>query len=361
MRSPDARALTTRIAVVGASAAGLAAALAAARAGARVTLYESRAQVGVPAAPAIVGFDFLWPQELPRPRESVRRRLQGVRLRGASGRGPLVDAPLSLFDRARLDAHLAAEAEKAGARIETGAAADAWERAEADITIFADGARSEASRFLRPTRDPESLAWGAVLELEARADEERLLLTLGSHAPGGRSQLNPLGGGRWSHWTFFRGDPERAEATARRALALDARLQGWKDVEARFVGVAPDPVYTLPRQLVGPRVMVAGGAAGQGGLEVGLASGWMAGDVAARGGDLREYERRWKARYERGYRRLRRASDALGRLTDAEIARLMEAWDEVRLTPDARPRTLLAHPRGALALAHAAFLAQARA
>lgn len=362
--------------VVGASAAGLAATLAAVRAGADVMLYESRAQIGVPAAPAIVGFDGLWPAEIPLLPRETRRRLPGARLRASDGRGPFVEAPLALVDRARFDQRLAAEAEKSGARIVTRAPPRAWEEARADVLVFTDGALTQAARFLRPTRDPTTLAWGAILEgggsagageVGTKGDEgkaepegDRILLTLGPHAPGGRSQLNPLGEGRWSHWTFFRGDPSDAEAIARRALAIDARLQGWKDVDARFVGVAPDPVYTLPRELVSGRTMVAGGAAGQGGLEVGLASGWMAGEVAARGGDLREYERRWKARYQNGYERLRRATDALMHLTDAETRALMGAWDGARLTLDARARTLLAHPRGALAAAWAAWLAMAR-
>ena len=346
---------------MGASAAGLAAAIAAARGGAQVTLFEARREIGEPPAPAIVGFDFLWPDQIARPGHTVRRRLAGMKLRGIEGSGPIVDAPLTLFDRAKLDAHLAAEAEKCGARIETGASADAWERSGADVIIFADGARSQVARFLKATRDPGSLAWGAVLEFAAPGDEDRLTLTFGSHAPGGRSQLNPLGGGRWSHWTFFRGAPEQAGSIARRALAVDARAQGWRDIDARSVGVAPDPVYTIPGQLVANNVMAAGGAAGQGGLEVGLASGWMAGEVAASGRDLAEYERRWRARYQNGYRRLRRVADALAHLTDAELARLMRAWEGARLTPDAGARTLLARPRGALALAWAAWLAQARA
>lgn len=357
------------IAVVGASAAGLAATLAAARAGADVLLLESKQEIGVPAAPAIVGFDFLWPEAVPRPPQATRRRLDGARLRSSEGRGPRIDAPLTLFDRTRLDQHLAAEAEKSGARILTDvrgltARSDRTLGAEglevrADIIIFADGAHTQATRFMRPMMDPENVYWGAVLAFEAPGDEETLILTLGSHAPGGRSQLNPLGNGQWSHWTFFRGSPERAEANARRALAIDARLEGWKDLDARFIGVAPDPVHTLPRELANGNILVAGGAAGQGGLEIGLASGWMAGEAAARR-EPRSYERAWRERYQRGYERLRRAADALAHLTDDETRALMRAWDGARLPPQPHARLLARHPRGALALAWAAWLAQAR-
>lgn len=364
----------TQLAIVGASAAGLAAGLAAARGGAEVLLLEAKAQIGEPAAPAIVSFDFLWPGEIERPAHAVRRRLAGARMRGPDGRGPSLDAPLALFDRARLDRHLAAEAEKAGARVVTGVrglearpdgtlAADGLE-VRADVLLFADGVATQARRYLRPTRDPASLAWGAVLELDASGDADELLLTFGPHAPGGRSQLNALAPGRWSHWTFFRGDPADAEQLARRALALDARLQGWDAPEARFAGVAPDPVYTIPGQLVAKNVLVAGGAAGQGGLEMGLASGWMAGDTAARAlrgeARLRDYERAWRRRYQKGYRRLRRATDLLAQLSERETRALFGAWDGARLTPALGPGVLLRRPRGALALAWAAWLAQAR-
>lgn len=370
------------LAIVGASAAGLAAALSAARAGADVVLLEARARVGDPPAHAIVGFDHLWPEAIARPPESVRRRLRGMHLRGPSGGGPRVEAPLTLFRRDRLDAHLASLAQQAGARILPGVRGlEAKARGrlegegfevEADIVLFADGAASQASRFLATVRAPEELRWGAVLELEAPdADDAWLTLTLGSHAEGGRSQLNPLGEGRWSHWTFFRGEPVRAEAIARRALALDARLQRWREPAARFAGVAPDPVYTVPGELVADGVMVAGGAAGQGGLEMGLTAGWMAGETAAAAlaqgridrRALAPYQRAWRGRYQKGYRRLRALTDRLARLTDAEIATLTEAWDEhwldVAELPSARP--LLRRPRGALALARAAFLAAARA
>lgn len=371
------------LAIVGASAAGLAAAVAAARAGADVLLVEAREEIGTPPAPAIVGFDFLWPAQVERPPSTVRRRLDGVRLRAADGRGPFVEAPLSLFDRAAFDRHLADEARRAGARVLLGArglearedrtlVADGVE-VRAPIVLFADGASSQAARFLRSTRDPDSLAWGAVLEVEAPgADARELTITIGAHAEGGRSQLNPLGGGRWSHWTFYRGDAAQAEARARRALALDARLMGWPaDAPARFAGVAPDPVYTLPGRLVADGVLVAGGAAGQGGLEVGLSSGWMAGETAARAlasgrsdrAALRAYEDAWRKRYQRGYERLRRVADGGARLTDAELSSTLGAWEGRALPVDALGswRALARHPRGALALARAAFLAQARA
>lgn len=340
------------VCVVGASAAGLAAALAAARAGADVILLESRETIGVPEPPALLAFDFLWTfSELP-PQDTIRRRLAGLRIRSPlRGENALqVAAPLSILDRSRFDARLAALAEAAGAEVRTGvkglrALPDRTietaegERVLARVTIYADGPGTLARAFLAPTRDPGHLAWGAALAFDhpGAREEDFVTLTLGSHAPGGRSQLNPMGGDSWLHWTFSRGRPQDAEAVGRRALALDARLGGLDPAlaeKAELVNVAPDPVYMLPRELVADGVMVAGGAAGQGGLEVGLASGELAGHVAAASalrGDvsrtaLAEYERRWKREHLAGYRALRRASDRAGRLDDARIDRLIAPW-----------------------------------
>lgn len=366
----------TGLAIVGASAAGLAAAIAAARAGVDVTLVEAKKEIGVPASPAITANDFLWPSQFKQPADSTLRRLAGTRLRASDGKGPLVDEPLALIDRTRFDQDLADQARKAGARVLTGV-----EGLEAqpdrslvapglelrpELLMFADGARSQARRFMEPTRDPGAMQWVGVLEFEAPEppSDGRLYITLGPHAPGGRSQLNPLGKDRWSHWTFFRGDRSHAEETARAALDLDARLMGWDKLDARFAGVGPDPLYTLPNQLVAKGVLVTGGAAGQGGFELGLASGWMAGEHAARTlqgkGSLEDYEREWKRKHQKSYERVRSSNEALMRLTDQEVRDVVGAWDGHRV--GARPSLGVAfrNPRGVLALMRTARIARAR-
>lgn len=336
--------------VVGASAAGLAAAWAAAGEGADVLLLETKDAVGAPPAPAILAFDFLWGASFRAPAPTVRRRHAGVRVRSPGGYAVDVDAPLALLDRARFDQWLAAEAEKRGARILTGVkelralpdrtlAARGLE-ARGRVTVFADGAESLARRYLDPLKDPDAVAWGASLELrcpDGCEPEDRVGITVGSHARGGRSQLNPLEGDRCLHWTFYRGEPKEAEAVARRALALDARLRGWPERvagEARFAGVMRDPVYAIPGRLSGEGVLVAGGAGGQGGLEIGLSAGESAGRVAARAAldgrpdarTLGAYERQWKREHLSGYEFLRQATDRLARLDDADLDALLRPW-----------------------------------
>ena len=367
----------TGLAIVGASAAGLTAAIAAARGGADVTLIEAKKQVGVPPSPAIVGLDSLWPQEVARPAHTTLRRLPGTKARGSDGLGPFVAEPLTLFDRAKFDNYLADEARKAGARILTGvqgldARPDRTLVAEGlelrpQILLFADGARTQATRFVPSTRDPSAVQYGAILEFEAPEPEGEVSLyqTMGPHAPGGRSQLNPLGGGRWSHWTFFRGDPSRAEEHARRALEVEQRIMGWEKLDARFAGVGPDPLYTLPGQLVGEGVMVAGGAAGQGGLEPGLAAGWMAGEVAARAlkdeAKLEEYALAWQKRYRGYYEGMRRANEMFRRLTDEEVRAAMGPWEGRRVRTRFTLGDLVKNPRGTLAMMRAGKIAKQRA
>ena len=352
--------------VVGASAAGLAAARTAARAGARVVLLEAKEDIGVPEPAAVVAFDFLWTaHDIAPQRGEIRRRLDGVRIQSPAGHAMEVAAPLSLLDRAAFDTRLAREAETAGARVIT-AARDVHVRsdrsvrardfeARAPVIIFADGPGTQARRFLDTMRHPDALLWGAASRVpRTGGDKERLLtITFGDHARGGRSQLTPTSDESWTHWTFYRGAPSDARARARRALDVDLRLRGWDPElaeQAQFLGVAPDPVITIPNRLVGNGMMAVGGAAGQGGLEAGVAAGEMAGRTAANaviGGrtdarGLAPYERAWKHAHGSGYRALRRTMLRAERLSDEAIDSLLAPWSGWRVP--VRDFVGLAHP-----------------
>lgn len=355
------------VVVVGASPAGLRAAWAAAREGARVELLERREVLGVPEPPAAVAFDFLWRASFRPPPFAVRRRLEGVRLASPGGHELTVDAPVSILRRARLDPWLAEEAKATGARVTLGVREL---RARSDrslvvdgrelrprVLVFCDGAQTLARRYLQPVEDPDAVTWGVALDVAAPGSEtaSRLRIAVGQRLPFGRSQLNPLDDGRWSHWTFYRGEQAGAEERARAALALDAAHMGWpEDVakHATLTGIAADAVYTIPHQLVTDGVMVAGGAAGQGGLELGLAAGERAGRIAAQAAlagrtdraGLRPYERAWMREHVTGYRSLRRATERLAALPDEDVDALFAAFSGRRLTVG--DLADLAHPSG---------------
>lgn len=362
---PGVETLRPDVLVLGASVAGLAAARAAAQGGARVTVLEAKPDLAEPAPTAVVAFDFLWAADVTPQADEVRRRLDGVRVQSPGGHALEVAAPISLLDRARFDARLVRDAQAAGAEMHLGVrgavvrpdrsvVADGLE-ARPRILVFADGASSYARRFLATTRHPESLVWGVAQRVPRPGGlKERLItLTLGSHAPAGRSQLNPVDDETWTHWTFYRGAPSEARDRARRALELDVRLRGWDPElvpQAQMLGVAPDPVLTIPNRLAGDGVMAVGGAAGQGGVEMGVAAGELAGAVAAsaiaadrtdaRG--LLAYEHAWKRRHLGGYRALRRATLRLARLDDAEVDSLLAPWAGWRVP--VRDLVGLAHP-----------------
>jgi len=341
--------LEADVIVVGASPAGLRAAWAAAREGASVVLLEAREEIGVPEPLAALAFDALWTAEAHAPPEAVRSRLEGLRVQTPGGATVTVEAAARVLDRTRFDRHLAQEAQAQGATLRLGVrqltiAGSGHLQAEGlsvhgRALLFADGARSLAHRLLTPYRDPTALLWGAAHEVRAPwAETTRFAaLQVGSHAPGGRTQLTPAGGDRWLHWTFVRGSAEETRAAAEAAVA---RLHA---EEVTFRGLGVDPVLTIPHELVGDGLLVAGGAAGQGGLEAGLAAGEAAGRVAGRaalaappGGvvraaALRPYEREWKREFLPGYLRLRSVLDHLARLSDAQLDALAAPWNGRRI------------------------------
>lgn len=347
------------VAVVGASPAGLGAARAAAQADADTVLLEAQDEIGVPEPPAKVAFEHLWHAAAGPPKHAIQQRTTEVTVHSPGGHRVTVEAPAWVLDRTMLDQHLASQAAKAGASVRTGLgslearapthliAPEAELAIRPQVTVFADGAGSLASGFLPLTERPEALAWGAwdALTPEPPSPEHRIHLTLGQHAPGGRTQLTPLADGAWAHWTFVQGDRSDVEALAPDALRHTIEQVGWPRTsadEARRVAVGPDPVFRVPHRLAGDRFVVVGGAAGQGGLEIGLASGALAGRHAARAvlGDrvdpraLARYAEIWRDRYHAGYAGLARWNRWLARIDDGTLDRLLAPWDGCRLPVD---------------------------
>lgn len=346
-RAPD-------VAVVGASPAGLAAARAAGQAGAETLLVEA-GRIGHPEPPAVVGFDHLWPGQLSPPIDAVRGRFEGIRLASPGGHELDVQAPGRIVDRSRLDRWLAQRARSAGARVledtgpvqveAPGVLVRDQARLEADVVVFADGARSIARALVDPVRAPEELVWGVTHEVRVPVSEDRLPITVGSHAPGGRTQIVPLDGARAWHWTFARRPREEAIALADAALERAARRRGWPDAaveDAERLHVAPDPVFQRPGTLAADRTLVTGGAAGLGGLEVGLAAGHRAGSTAASAvadgpaarEDLAAYERHCRARFAPAYRGLAELMSLAERAPDAVLDALARPWDGQKIPLD---------------------------
>jgi len=366
------------VAVVGASPAGLSAAARAARAGADVELVEA-SRVGHPEPPAVVGFDHVWPDAVDPPEAAVRRRFKRVRLASPAGHAIDVRAPGRVVDRTRLDRWVAGRAREAGARVTEGTGP--WRvagpgvlenearRLAAEVVVFADGARSIVRELVDPVEAPDALVWGVTHEVPAAPPEDGLDLRVGGHAPGGRTQLVPLGEDRLWHWTFARRPKEQAVDLAERALEQAADRHGWPSsaleaAERRHV--APDPVFQRPDTLAGERSLVAGGAGGLGGLEVGLATGRRAGRAAARavradGARRRElvaYEHQVVRRFAPAYRGLAELMDLAERTPDAVLDALAEPWTDATVPLD-RLAGLAVDDAGARASSLAGLVARA--
>lgn len=347
------------VVIVGASPAGLTAAREAALGGADVLLCEARAAIGDPPSPAAVMFDALLPEATVIPPGVVARSYCGARLVSPRGATLPLDAPARLLDRTRFDRHLAREAERAGARIRTGSRFHRAMRgrlegdglvAEAPLLLFADGPGSLAGVFLEPLRDPHLLVKGSAYAVRAPGIGENawIDLSVGRHAPYGRSQLNPLHGDAASLWLFHHGSPPDLGAACRLHETALALAPG--TLRPKLLGDGLDPVLALPRDLVASGVLVAGGAAGQAGIELGLAAGALAGRVAAQATAARDtsreallpYAREWRRRHQAGLLAHRRGMDLLQRLSDDTLHRLVTSWSGKALPP----RLLLdvAHP-----------------
>lgn len=324
--------------VVGASLAGLCAAYSSAREGADTLLIDAAPEIGERPNPATLLMEPLWRRTgLPIPSEAVERELSGVRVSGASARGPLFRLRAVQLDRGRFDRFFAARAAGAGTVFSVGVRVEGLLSSggvltesgpvPSRVTIFADGATSVVRKAMPTMRNPKEVAWGLDQLLEAHdlGASSYSEVRFGSFAPGWRAQLNPLGGDRARLWTFTRGvPPEDLKGCAARARRVFCGANRVRVLEERK-GV--DPAFVVPGRIAEDGVIACGAAAGQGGLEYGATAGLLAGQVAARAVRRGDTSRRSLITYERASKRETRAELAairwgmasLRRLSDAEI------------------------------------------
>lgn len=358
------QAIQTQLAVVGASAAGLMAAREAAATGTEVVLLEQREEVGVPPAHANVLLDALWPGEEPLPEGAVRRTYDGLRVLGPQG--ARLELPLAghLVDRTRFDKSLAHRAEAAGARLRSGVTISGARPGrlegevgvDAEVLLFTDGPDGLALDLLEPLRHPGRMAHAEAFRARAPGigDERFVDVSVGSHVPLGRSQLNPHEGDEASLWLFHaRGtlDVEAARELHARALGLSP-----DDLFLEKVGEGKEASLCVSGELAGDGVLVAGGAAGQPGIEQGLLAGRLAGRVAGeavQAGDtskaaLKPYERAWKRDHLALLTSFAWAVERLSRKADPALDRIVRAWEGADVEERMLRRLLAPEGRGRL-------------
>jgi digeranylgeranylglycerophospholipid reductase len=335
----------TDVVVIGASVAGLAAATSAAEEGVDVTLLDRRTGPAEQTPPAAVAFDALWPptRELVSA-ESTRYEL--VRLRAGS-RTALVRAGARLYDRGRLDTLLAGAAARAGANIVWGVhdltiepdRTVRWRRGSTKpkVLILADGPDGWASKFVENLDDPSEIRFGQAWRIARPLGAANVVeMAFVPELPGGRLQINPAGTDT-TVWAFQYERPP----TRKTILGLHPSLQGLDKDELVSLGPPrPDPVLALPGRITADALLVTGGAAGQGGLELGFSAGTDAGRAAATAvqedrvtaGHLRAlYEEPWKERWMPGLERFRSAYNKFTSMTPAEQERILEPWEHAGL------------------------------
>lgn len=367
--------LEVDVLVVGAGPTGSTAARYAAAGGADTLLIEKRQEIGTPVrCGEAIGRTWLDGVGLRASPEFVAREIESSRVfspdgtpltisgyAGAKG-GYVVER--DLFDRA-----LAKEASRAGARIEikttaldvfrdgdrvTGAVCEhmgeTWD-VRASVVIAADGFESQVGRWAgmtAPLRARDLVSCLQVTLAGVEGEPEFSDLHLGSEAPGGYA------------WVFWKAEDianvglgvplsrlkDRAEVK-RYLEAFIARRPGLAKGEA-IEEVAGGVTTSLPvDRSAAAGILLAGDAARLidpltgAGIQNGLVSGRLAGEVAARAvreGDasgefLGAYDRAWRSQLEEDLARHYLVKEGLQKLDDATVDRVFHAIADAHLEP----------------------------
>jgi digeranylgeranylglycerophospholipid reductase len=307
------------VVVVGAGPAGSTAARFSASGGARTLLLEKADAVGIPVRcgellPSVAAIGKLFPSApdieglFEIPKKCMSRQLDGLSIYSPSGKEYRLELECSSLWRARLDAHLASEAVRAGAELRTGVKVRAFDfvgddvRVETEddvitarVLIGADGPMS----IIRRALDIESPFLHPCVQYTVPGDHgDRVEMHFNARIPGGHAWLVPKSNGA--------------------NIGLEARCQTslWRLLDEQLFEMG---IFDRPRietegmlEVSGPvpttvfkRTMLVGDAAGQvlafngWGIPTAIICGRAAGQTAAgfiKGENaLSDYEKRWKA------------------------------------------------------------------
>ncbi|MDI6902681.1 MAG: NAD(P)/FAD-dependent oxidoreductase [Methanocellales archaeon] len=338
--------------VIGASPAGLMAAWKAAEGGANVLLLEKRKSFNSAPSPADTSFDGFFKMIGLEPKEEyIIHKVKGMNIISPFGTTITIETPGFSIDRKKFDAYYTEKARDAGAEIKMNSEAmalngdgvvvkegESKKRYNGEIFVLASGIQSEIVKAtgLKTMKYPEDLAYAMQAEMEGvEVDENYFHYFLGKEvAPGWKATISPKGDGKASAGVFVRGEEPRKY--------FDRFLQRGMFDEAKILHVSDgaDQIITMPNELVGDRLMVAGGAAGQAGIAYGMVAGMLCGEVAAEAVKkkdsskrfLSRYERRWKKKFLNHYRVGRFGLKTIEKMPDEELDEAMRALEGVDIS-----------------------------
>jgi digeranylgeranylglycerophospholipid reductase len=307
------------VVVVGAGPAGSTAARFSAAGGARTVILEKGDEVGIPVrcselVPSVATLKKLFPSApdiealFDVPDKCLSRRLDGLSLYSPSGKEYRMELECFSVYRARLDAHLASEAVRAGAEIRTGTKARAFEfsgdevRVEtedgaitASMLIGADGPMSLVRRAL----DIESPFLHPCVQYTIPGEHgERVEMHFNGRIPGGHAWLVPKSNGanigleaqcQTSLWRlldeliFEMGIFDHPRIETEGLLEVSGPVPTTVSGRTLLVGDAAGQILAFNGWGI-PTAMICGRAAGQ------TAAGFIKGEMT-----LSDYEKRWKA------------------------------------------------------------------
>ncbi len=335
--------------VIGASPAGISAALAASAQDIDVILIERKSGIGDPPHPANTFFQGMFDKtsEIVHS-EYVIREMTGAEIVSPSGSRIVVDAPGYIIDRRKFDEYHARELIEQNVDIHTGVTAHNIIKKDkkiqtstsdrtftSEIVIIADGISSRLSALagLHPTKYPHDIAWAVEAEVEADGigEPDFFEYHVGSIAPGWKATYSPCGGDRANLGVFVRRHGQDVSRFFDLWLERFKKQKDISDLKILRKHTGGDPIATIPDKIVSAGIMVTGGAAGQSGIAYGMRAGEICGSVAANAiaasktsvKVLSEYPRLWGKEFGSEYRLGRSALEALRKMDDKEIDRLV--------------------------------------
>ena len=335
--------------VIGASPAGISAALAASAQDIDVILIERRSGIGDPPHPANTFFQGMFDKtsEVVHS-EYVTREMAGAEIVSPSGSRIVVDAPGYIIDRRKFDEYHVRELIEQNVDIHTGVTAHNIIKKDkkiqtstsdrtftSAIVIIADGISSQLSALagLHPTKYPHDIAWAVEAEVEADGigEPDFFEYHVGSIAPGWKATYSPGGGDRANLGVFVRRHGQDVSRFFDLWLERFKKQKDISDLQIIRKYTGGDPIATIPAKIVSAGIMVTGGAAGQSGIAYGMRAGEICGSVAANAiaasktsvKVLSEYPRLWGKEFGSEYRLGRSSLEALRKMDDKEIDRLV--------------------------------------